>query len=141
MGTPPIVSGSGGAGGSVPNGVRGLVADVGIARSYGVNGAALAAFAVSLSDDPAALMLGAEVGNAVLLNEGNRENAYTASLDVNTGGPENRSARPCARNALPCGTEPIRVTIWVPAGPTAGDGSSAAGQPRCRARYEARRRS
>src|SRR5664280_2501299 len=75
MGTPRIAAGRAGSGGLVPNGVRGFATDSGFERSYWVNPGG---GAVSLSDEPSALITGGAVGwvaNGVLLKDGKVEKA------------------------------------------------------------------
>jgi hypothetical protein len=128
MATPLIVAGSAGSGGSVPNGVRGLVLLAATLRSYWVKATALGVFAaVVFSSDPAALMSGpggvgavGVVAKGVLLNEGNSDPVYCAAAVVSTGGPVKGSAVPCASIALPCGIEAMRATICPGGGAVSG---------------------
>src|ERR1700677_2530132 len=133
IGTPLIAVGSGGSGGSVPNGVRGFVLLAATVRSYCVNGTAPVTFpAVVFSSDPAAFsgpvgIAGGGAGgfgvpNRVLLDEGNSDPLYCALEVVSVGAPVKGSAVPCANMALPCGMDAIRAMIWP------GDGAVSGGK-------------
>ena len=73
-------AGSCGSGGLVSKGVRGLVDDAALLMLYSLNPPWAPAGALFASEDPAALILnpvgGFGIGNGVLLNDGNTENAY-----------------------------------------------------------------
>ena len=106
---------AGKTGGVLRKGVRGFVAEAGLARVYCVKPPP---GTESSSEEPAARIVvaagGAGIAIGPVLNDGNIENAGVPVVvgAPSVGGPVNGTAAPPAKITLPWGMEPILATIW-----------------------------